>query len=90
MHRRRQAAQAVGRTAVGEGMSALVRCAECARFRMGGTDLAAHGMGNCELRPVWEHHSATYANECQHFTPAQEETVKARLDWINNARSKTK
>ena len=69
-------------------MSALVRCVECLRFSMKGAPaMAVHGFGNCNLRPAWEYQSATYAKECRHYERAGEETIAARVEWINDKRS---
>lgn len=69
-------------------MTDEVRCADCRRFKLKGADLAKHGFGNCEAKKEWEHYSATYPRECSMFSKTDDETIKARAEWINNRRKK--
>lgn len=65
-----------------------VKCVDCKSFSLknkqyGASPMAQHGCGYCDHnQKPGEYMTARYERECAKFTPASDEVVKARIDFL--------
>ena len=56
------------------------KCGACDKWKLKGSPLAKHGLGNCEWDPRWTYRGMSWT--CERFEAAQRVTVDKRIQWL--------
>ncbi|HEY8355027.1 MAG TPA: hypothetical protein VIK69_08440, partial [Methylophilaceae bacterium] len=55
-------------------------------FKLRGSAMANHGLGNCKHKPAWVYYGMTRQRECRKFVKADEGVGDYRREWLTNQR----